>query len=188
MPLRKPIQAKIHHHSTPGRLPRPVSQHRVHRRHPLTLKAISQLRNILSRGDLVPPHLGLHGLESRVRSHQPVVLHLRQAQPGQVPRAVAVGVFAHAAVRVAHQVSCDGVVWREAAQLGDELLRGHVVDPCGGHGLLEGFCVVGVAACCGYAFDATEFGEGVDAVGVEGFDELRDGWLGGLRRADRFSM
>lgn len=54
------------------------------------------------------------------------------------------------------------------------------MDPCGCHGFLEGFCVFGVGAVCGDAFDATQFCEGVDAVRGEGFYELRDGGLGSL--------
>lgn len=69
-----------------------------------------------------------------------------------------------------HDVAAERVVGRQPAQLRQHLVAAHIVSPGGGHGALEGAGVVLGVAGGGHALDAAEFGQGVDAVRLEGFD------------------
>lgn len=151
-----------------------MPQHLIHRHIPLVLETRRQLLHLCLRRYRSPPHVRLGRLDGRVRSYQAVVTHLHETQPGHVPAAVAVGVGPHARVGVVHNVGADGVVACEAAQLDEELVRGNVVHPGRRHRFLEGAGFFFVFAGGGYAFDAAELGEGVDAVVGEGFDEGPD--------------
>lgn len=151
-----------------------MPQHRINRHGPLRLKVLGQLLQVRRAGDHAPPHLGPGRLAGRVQRHEPVLLHLDEAQEGNVPAAVALRVGAHAGVGIIHESAAERVVGRQAAQLGEELVAGDVVHPRGRHGLLEGARVDLVAAGGGDALDAAELREGVDAVRREGVDELLD--------------
>lgn len=140
----------------PGRLRRPVPQHRLNRSPPLVLKAGGQLLHHLLARHLASPHLRLARLRVRKDPHQAVVAHPRQAQPGQVPAAVALRVGADAAMGFRNNVRAERIVPRKAAKLHEELVAGDVVDPGRSHGLLKGPCISLGVARCGNALDAAE--------------------------------
>lgn len=152
-----------------------MPQHRLNRSPPLVLKASGQLLHHLLARHLAPPHLRLARLRVRKDPHQPVVAHPRQAQPGQVPAAVALRVGTHAAMGFGNNVRTEWIVPRKAAELHEELVARHVVDPGRSHGLLKGPCVSLGVAGRGNALDAAELRQGVDAVGVERVHQLLDG-------------
>lgn len=151
-----------------------MPQHRVNRHVPLILEARGQLLHLLLRRHRGSPHLLPRRLDLRVSRDQAVVAHLVEAQPRQVPAAVAVRIRPHARMRVVDDVGADGVVAREVAQLNQQLVAGDVVHPRRRHGLLEGLGVGFVLARGGDAFDAAEFREGVDAVVLERLDDGLD--------------
>lgn len=100
-----------------------------------------------------------------------LVQHLVETQPGHVPAPIGIWILHDAQSRLAREAGGERVAGREAAELGQEI-GGDVVGPCCCHGPLEGagFGFVLGGGC--YALDAAELGQGVDAVGLEGFDEL----------------
>lgn len=102
---------------TPGRRRRPVLQHRLNRSPPLVLKAGGQLLHHLLALHLASPHLRLARLRVRKDPHQAVVAHPGQAQPGQVPAAVALRVGKHAAMGFRNNVRTERIVPRKAAEL-----------------------------------------------------------------------
>lgn len=142
-------------------------QHRLNRSPPLVLEAGSQLLHHLLAWHLASPHLRLARLRVRKDPHQAVVAHPGQAQPGQVPAAVALRVGSHAAMGFRNNVRAERIVPRKAAELHEELVARNVVDPGRSHGLLKGPCVSLGVARCGNALDAAELRQGVDAVRVE---------------------
>lgn len=113
----------------PGRRRRPVPEHRLNRRPPLILKACRQLLHHLLARAFASPHLRLPCLGVRENPHQPVVPHPRQAQPRQVPAAVALRVRANTPVRLGDDVGAQGVVSGQAAELNEELVARYIVNP-----------------------------------------------------------
>lgn len=155
-----------------------MPQHRINSPIPLLLKARRQLPHLLLPRRHRPPHLRQRGLPLRKRSHKPILPHLHQTQPREVPGPVALRVSRDSRVRGFDDGAAEGEVGRQAPEFGEELVRRYVVDPCAGHGLLEGAGVGFGRAACGGAFDAAELGEGIHAVRCEAGDELLDGGLG----------
>lgn len=94
-----------------------------------------------------------------------LIAHLDKNKPGIIPAAVALRVVAHAPFGVVERLAAEGVVASQPAQLVEHVVGRHVVGPGLGHGALERDLVF-FRRGGGYAFDAAELGEGVDAVGV----------------------
>jgi len=176
-----------------------MPQHVLHGRLPLILEARRQLLRLLGTRLSTAPHLRATSLGAgkgrdqltikqsaltpafnntptqpttspRKHTRDLLISDLDQAQPSQVPTPVALGIIPHQALRMAEDVSAEGIVRRQSAELGEHLVRADVVGPGGCHGALEGSRVLFGVAGGGDALNAAELGEGVDAVGLEGFD------------------
>ena len=109
-----------------------------------------------------------------------LVLHRSKAKPSEVPAAVGIRIALDAVEGVVDEVGGEGVVSREAAELGVELVARDVVVPGGRHGLLEGLRVLLVLAARRHSLDAAQFRQSVDPVRPQRVDELLDGRLQGV--------
>ena len=109
-----------------------------------------------------------------------LVLHRSKAKPSEVPAAVGIRIALDAVEGVVDEVGGEGVVSREAAELGVELVARDVVVPGGRHGLLEGLRVLLVLAARRHSLDAAQLRQSVDPVRPQRVDELLDGRLRGV--------
>lgn len=116
------------------------------------------------------------GSEDR-RKHNVLITNLDQTQPRHIPASIGPRVTSYPSHSIAQHVGAHGVVWRETAQLDQELAAAHVVGPGRCHGLLERRGVGLVVAGRGHLFDAPQLRQRVDAVCAQGLDELCVGGL-----------
>jgi len=71
---------------------------------------------------------------------------------------------------MSQNLPAEGIVRSQAAELRQHLVTANVVGPRCRHGSLEGPGIFFGLAAGGDTLDAAEFGESVDAVGLERFD------------------
>ena len=154
-----------------------MAQHDLNGRHPFVLKARRQLIDIIPRRHGLSPHLLPRRLCSRKDTHEAVIAHLHQAQPSQVPAAVALRVTRHASPSLSHDVSTDWVAPGQASEFGEELAAADVVNPGRGHGSLEcpSLRLVCARSCC--LFDTAKLRQGVDLMPFQRFDQSFGGRL-----------
>lgn len=146
-----------------------------HGQRPLAREATTQAEDILLGRQHAAPHVGPRGLLDGVGGDEAVVVaHAGEAQPREVPGAVAGGVGADAAVGLGDERGAGGEAAGEAAQLAEQLVAGDVARPGARHGRLQGARVVGVRAGGGAALQPAQRRHGVGALVGERVDQLLD--------------
>ena len=93
-------------------------------------------------------------------------MHFRKHQPAIIPASHAGRISGNLPLRIVQAFGAEGVIPRQAAQLGEEVVRGYVVRP----GCRHGFRDVAVVEVGELLFDAAQFCQGIDLVGAEGVD------------------
>lgn len=69
-------------------------------------------------------------------------------------------------------ITAEGIASSETVQLGEHLVTGNVMLPCGCHWPLERDCVLLIIAGGRHSLNTTKFGQRIDTMSLEGLDQL----------------